>query len=414
MMRLPRTLIELFGLGLFIGMMAVGYYYNLTFIQLGLVDLGERGLGLSKAQVAAQMSVLAVVTCVTALACGVWMSRRGIGFVHKLRIAFGVILSQTLLTWLVQSITTPVQFGAWIVACSLALGIGVPATFGLAVDLVPVRRRGIAAALITASAYLGANLVPAAWTIEAFSAPLLWLMPAGVVGLGVLAFAPLPFVVDLARQHARPAFSIGRYTRQAPRRFVIFIVLMFGVFFVDSLGFLRLLDAPRFMEGAWQSAEIDPRLFIGITHVVAALIGGILYDALDVRELFYWIFGIFALTHLMYTFSVRSDLNNAPLAMPMLYATAVSLYTVVNFALWADLSTSRTIGRNVALGVAFSGWTATFLSTALSIWWQTGGMSLERHLNIVDSLAMVFFLGLIVLGLRPKHPEASESSVEIS
>jgi hypothetical protein len=37
---------------LFIGMMAVGYFYNVTFVQLGLKDLGERVLALSPAAVA--------------------------------------------------------------------------------------------------------------------------------------------------------------------------------------------------------------------------------------------------------------------------------------------------------------------------------------------------------------------------
>ena len=47
---------------LFIGMMATGYYYNITFVQLGLTDLGERLVGLSKASVATQMAFLALMT----------------------------------------------------------------------------------------------------------------------------------------------------------------------------------------------------------------------------------------------------------------------------------------------------------------------------------------------------------------
>ena len=86
--------------------------------------------------------------------------------------------------------------------------------------------------------------------------------------------------------------------------------------------------------------------------------------------------------------------------MPMLYATSVSMYTVVNFALWADLSTPRTIARNAALGVALSGWTATFISTALAIGWRLGGVPLGEHLNYVASLAIVFLLitaGVVVV-----------------
>ena len=57
-----RDPIPIFGYLLFIGMMVVGYYYNLTFVQLGLVDLGERILGLSQAQTARNMALLALIT----------------------------------------------------------------------------------------------------------------------------------------------------------------------------------------------------------------------------------------------------------------------------------------------------------------------------------------------------------------
>ena len=88
--------------------------------------------------------------------------------------------------------------------------------------------------------------------------------------------------------------------------------------------------------------------------------------------------------------------------MPMLYALAVSLYTVVNFAIWADLSTSDTISLNSALGVALSGWTATFLSTGLAIFWQGRGLTLERHIQIVNAMAMLLFIVMLVLAFFRK------------
>src|SRR5690606_10950200 len=95
--------------------------------------------------------------------------------------------------------------------------------------------------------------------------------------------------------------------------------------------------------------------------------------------------------------------NTAPLAMPILYASAVSLYTVVNFAVWADLSTPETIGRNAALGVALSGWTATFISTALAMWWQEAGLSLLVHLRLVNAVALLFFVGMLVALVAPRR-----------
>lgn len=42
---------------LFTGMMAMGYFYNVTFVQLGLKDLGERALALPPTAVGQQMAV---------------------------------------------------------------------------------------------------------------------------------------------------------------------------------------------------------------------------------------------------------------------------------------------------------------------------------------------------------------------
>ena len=190
----------------------------------------------------------------------------------------------------------------------------------------------------------------------------------------------------LARARSRRRSS-GLRTRLAP-----LIAAMFAIYFIDSLSFLRLLKTPAYMHSAWQSPDLHVRLFIAVVHVAGALAAGILYTALSERHLFLWIFGIFALAHLQYSFDIRLGLGpGATLSMPMLYALAVSLYTVLNFALWADLSTPDTICMRSALGVALSGWTATFLSTALAIYLQGVGVSLEQHIQIVDALAMLFF-----------------------
>ncbi len=185
---------------------------------------------------------------------------------------------------------------------------------------------------------------------------------------------------------------------------------MFGIFFIDSLGFLRIIDTPILVDATWQAASLAPRLTIGVVHVVAAMVAGILYTNLSRQHLFFWIFGIFALIHLSYTFRVwlLPETTAASLGVPALYATAVSLYTVVNFAIWADLATAETISTRTATGVALSGWAATFLSTALAIQWQTSGMPLESHLRLVNALAQLFFLALLVAALWPRNQRARQ------
>lgn len=276
--------------------------------------------------------------------------------------------------------------------------------FSMTVDLVPVHQRGYAAALITAVAYFAAAAFSAEWSFAAFRYQCLVLLAAGTLGVGVLSIIKHPWLDVLSNQHIQPEFAKGRFVwqlkagrLQKKSRLFGLIIIMFGIYFVDSLGFLRLLKTPVYMQSAWQSPNLDIRLFIAGVHVVGALVGGVLYTALHDRSLFLWIFGIFGLTHLQYSFHIRlSEGAIGILSMPMLYALAVSLYTVVNFALWADLSTPQTISFNAALGVAFSAWTATFLSTALSILW-TDSLSLADHIQIVDALAILFFLVMLAL-----------------
>ncbi len=402
---------------LFISMMAIGYFYNVTFVQLGLKDLGERVLALPAATVAGQMALLALITCLVALAFGWWMMRSGWGtrLLVKLQLALGVVLVQTVLTAVAPHISSATGFLIWIVICSLALGVGVPATFSLTTDLIPVRDRGYVAAAITAVAYFAAALFPGGWQIEPFSQAMLLIMVPGVLGLGLivgLATLGRTFVSDWVNEVAvnhqlAHRFGNGRFLRgskgRIDRRFLGFVALMFGIFFIDSLGFLRLIDTPILVDGSWQSPDQAPRLIIAITHVMAALVAGVLYTYEDERHLFYWVFGLFALTHISYTFSVwlLPETTVTTLGTPMLYATAVSLYTVVNFALWADFSTPQTVSRNTAVGVALSGWTATFLSTALAIYWHTSGMPLEQHLRLVQALALLFFVGMLLVALWP-------------
>jgi MFS family permease len=407
----------LFGYLFFIGMMAAGYFYNVTFIQLGLTDLGKRIVGMDAAAVARGMAGLALLALVTALAFGYWMQKTGrsTSFSTKLRFILFVVITQTALTAVASLVQSKPAFYAWIVVASLALGVGMPVTFSLTVDLIARRHRGMVAGLVTAAAYFASNaFTSSSWHMAHFQRLALLIMVPGTLTVAFLVLARPAFLLPLARQHRLPAFAIGRFVRKdasgryrAQRSLIGLLVLMFGVFFIDSLGFLRLLDTPLYMNTAWQSEEHNIHLFIAWTHVAAALIGGVMYTYLSERHLFAWIFGIFAVAHVQYLFHASvGSASYAPLSMPMLYAIAVSLYTVVNFAIWADISTPQTISLNTAVGVALSGWSATFLSTAVGIQWGAEQMPLEMHLRIVGSLAIVFFLGVLILlyvtGGRPR------------
>ena len=396
-MRVPSPASAIGVIG-YVALLAAGYAYNLTFVQLGLSALASGPVGLSEAGTALAMAALAAVTCLVALIAGTQL--RGASFRAKLRATTLVVAVQTVLTAVVPAVDGPVTFWPWLLLAAVTLGLGVPASFGMATDLVPVRWRGMTAAAITAFAYGGAIAFLGEWDVLVLAGRLVPAMILGTIGLLVLALGGAPvsrLVEQLSRQAARPEYGRGRFAGPgADRRLVIAAGLLFAVFFVDSLGFMRLIESP-FVTAAWQSYDLLDRAALIAAHVAGALAGGILYSTFDERFLLPWVFGIFALVAMIYVLDVRLGAYSQALAMSILYAVAVSLYTVITFALWPDLSTPDTITRNVAIGVAVSGWTATFVSTAVALAWRSSGVDFDRHLS---SVAAVSLLVLAALGSR--------------
>ncbi|MFC6784521.1 MFS transporter [Halobaculum halobium] len=392
--------------------MVAGYYYNITFVQLGLIDLGTRLVGMTETAVSMWMAALALVTLLVAAVTGLTMDRSGwsTDLRTKLRLLFGVVCVQFALTLVAPTIRTVPAFGAWIVFASVGLGVGFPVSFSLAIDLVPVPDRGYVAAAITAIAYFLANAISLSWSVDVFSRVLVAAMAPGLLLLGVLSFASfdrLDAVLDaLGAQHER--YGTGRFCRGEPIRarnlaFVVPVVLMFGVFFIDSLGFLRIIDTPSLLLSSWQSPDLSTRLFIAAAHVVGAVMAGVIYANYSLSRIFLWTFALFALTHVMYTSDLRfaavfpaiAGNGTSPLN-PASYAVAVSFYTTLNFALWPDLSTPQTIGTHSAIGIGVAGWLATFSSTALALYFQATELTLLSHLNVVQALSLLLLFGLAV------------------
>ena len=399
------------GYALFVALMTAGYYYNITFVQLGLIDLGTRLVGLPETTVSLWMGVLALCTFAAAVATGVVMDRRGwsTNLRTKLRLLLAVVCVQFVLTVVAPHVRSAAGFGAWILAGSAALGVGFPVSFALAIDTIPVPDRGYVAAAITAITYGLANAIPLDWNVVVFSQLMTAAMAPGIVVVGVVASGRVDTVErvldDLEAQ--QDAFGRGRFNHPDPVRtrslaFLAPLVLMFGVFFVDSLGFLRIIETPTLLLTSWQSPQLSTRLLIAGAHVVGAFAAGVLYVNFSRNGLFLWIFALFALSHVLYTTELRlaavfpTTAGTPSLLNPLLYAVAVSFYTTMNFALWPDLATVDTIGTHSALGIGLAGWVATFASTAVALYLAHAEVTLLTHLNLVNALALLLLFGLAV------------------
>jgi len=390
-----REWVPIAGYAFYVALLTAGYYYNLTFVQLGLIDLGSNRLGMTRSSVSLVMAVLALVALAVSVAGGVAMDRRGWSrdLRVKLRGLTAVAAVQLALTVLAPLLRTPEGFVVWVVACAATIGVGMPVTFSFMADLIPVRDRGFAAAVPAGLAFFVAALYPQQWRVEEFSAVMAVVMAPAVVVLAVLAFRPSQLVDRLAGQQAQ--FGPGRYTRPPASTastavFALAVAAMFAVFFIDSLGFLRIIDTPAYISTSWQSPDLGVRIFIAVAHVVGAAMAGVLYTAFDWRWLLVWVFGLFAFTHLLYTFHLRTAADAVPpLVLPGVYVLAVAFYTTLNFALWPDLSTSRTIGTRCAVGVGVAGWLASFLSTSVALASDAADVPLLTHLRYVDALALL-------------------------
>lgn len=390
------------GYVLYVGLMTAGYYYNLTFVQLGVIDVGTEQVGMDRGAVAAVMGGLAVLALTTAVGTGVAVDRWRWDLRGKLRVLFAVVAAQTIFTVAAPAIEAPPVFVAWALACGVGIGAGIPVSFGLMADLIPVRHRGAVAAVVAGAAFLLASLYPREWSMDGFAAVMGWAMAPATALLGVAAFGRLRVVGELGSLRRR--HGPGRFRRPGPEQagravFWGLVMLMFAVFFIDSLGFLRIIGAPAYVSTSWQSPETSVRLFIGVTHLVGAGMAGVLYTAFGRRWLVVWVLGLFAFTHLLYTSHLAAAPSGVdpPLVLPLFYVLAVSFYTTLNFALWPDLATAEDAGVRTAVGVGVAGWLASFLSTALALYSESAGVPLLVHLRYVNALALLLAVAVPVV-----------------
>jgi len=387
------------GVALYVAILAASYYYNLTFIQLGLTSFGPEQLGLSAAQVAAAMGLLAVAALAVTLVTGHLVDRFGWGRERllKYRVLFGVLFLQLVLTVALGVVSSFPGFLAWTLSAAVLLGVAIPFAFSLLLDLVPAGLRGYAAGAVTACAFALAVLVPFEWTVGSFTPAAIAVLAPVVVLLGVLSVAPGVLGVGFTQTHSRTTAPPDRFRlRRTP--VVVGVVLLFGAFFVDSLGFVRIIETPAYVDSAWQSSDYTTRLRIAITHVIGGAAAGVVYSKCRYLWLFLATFGLFAVAQLVYVYDIA--LGGPPVlvtAAPLVYVLAVSCYTTITFALWPELATPETVGTHTAVGVGIGGWLATFTSTALALAADRGQLALDVHLLIVGSLSVLFFLLTLLL-----------------
>ncbi len=380
------------GVAVYLITVGATYYYTVMFVQLGIPAIGREQAGLSSPALVGGLVLLAVLTLLVALVTGVMMDRRdwSTQSLLKVRVIAVILLIQLLVTAVTPTVTTGAQFLLWISICATVVGVGIPFVFSLLFDFVVPRYRGPAAGLAAGGAFALAALVPFEWTATAFRPAAIGVLTpvVGLVGLLAIAPAALRQIIPTGPQRTFQAQPSNR----APV-FVLTVLLLFGAFFIDSLGFVRLLELPMYVETAWQSPAVDQRLLIAGTHLGSGLIGGLLFTRTGIRWLFPGVFGVFAVTQLLYAAGLVVALPAAiGTVLPLGYVTAVTWYTTAAFAVWAVVVTPETVGTRIAIGIGVGGWLATFLSTALALLAAQLQLAATLHLVIVGILSLMFLV----------------------
>lgn len=406
------------GFVVYVAILTAAYYYSLTFVQLGLTEIGAERLGLSMELVAAAMGVLAVATLTTALVSGRLMDRFGWGtdLRLKFRVLLAVLLGQLVVTYGVAGVSSFPQFLAGVLACAVLLGTAIPFAFSLMLDLVAPGMRGYAAGAVAGCAFFLAALFPFEWTASNFAPAAAVVLAPVVVLLGFLSLSPTTAGRPGRQQRDRQATTGGLpgWTQITAAPVVVGLVLLFGAFFIDSLGFVRIIETPAYVDTSWQSTDLATRVSIGLTHVAGGLVAGVLYTKLRYLWLFAATFALFAAAQFLYVYDITvGGPSGLGLAMPLVYVLAVSCYTTVTFALWPDLATPETVGTYTAVGIGVGGWLATFTSTALALASDQLQLDIGTHLLVVGLLSVVFLsLTVSLWYLAAERSEGRPPSVQ--
>jgi MFS family permease len=379
----------------YVAILTGAYYYNVSFIQIGLTEVGLERLGLSMESVGAAMGLLAIATLLVTLVSGRLMDRFGWGgdTPVKYRVLFGVLLAQLLLTVTLAMVSSFLGFLAWILVCAVLLGTALPFAFSLMLDLVPPGLRGYAAGAVAGCTFFLAALFPFEWVPGRFTPAAVVVLTPLVVLLGVLSVAPEALNTAVTHQRSARLDALSAQSRLLRTPVVVGLVLLFGAFFVDSLGFVRILETPAYVDTSWQSADYATRLAIGVTHVVGGVVAGVVYTKFRYLWLFLVTFVLFAVAQFLYVYDIAvGGPSILGTAVPLVYVLAVSGYTTVTFALWPDLATPATVGTYTAVGVGVGGWLATFTSTALALVSDRRQVALDVHLLLVGIVSVLFVL----------------------
>jgi hypothetical protein len=379
---------------LVISILTVGYLTGLHLIQIGIPELADSKAHMPEEEVNLYMGIMALISCFLAVISGIFLNKMEINIYNRLCLVIlcgGVAAGITIVGNL---ISTPLQFEIWIILFSIILGITLPIPFTFVYYLIPKNHRGIVAGIITALAYFLGNLTWTSWTFSAF------LMESGMIGIPAILLMGWGFLNKsklntLDFFHTTKSIQKLYEGRFHDYNFKFFVIVMFGIFFIDSFGFLRIIGESTIFYVTWYG-DLGTRFGFAIAHLSAALLMGYLYQKKGPK--------IVSLATLLGFVIVDSlwalyPSNGLMIVTSWMYCAVVSFYTINTIALWADISEEKNVSSRTAIGIGVCLWLASFMSTAITsqlFVLLPGVTGFQTHLAITVIIAMSSLLMYLV------------------
>jgi hypothetical protein len=342
-------------------MLTANYISGVKLVQWGIPSLGRDNCGVLPEQLNLLMALMAIISCIVAIISGILLDKVSLKFKSRLLlllVGFGI---QGSIAFFGTFISTPAQFTAWILVFSAILGFLICQPFVFMFLLIPSKHRGILAGVITGLAYIIGNFSMAEWTYAGLSMETIAVtIPLGI--LIVYAMFNLQKMKIFDYTPEKDENYSGQYAKTY--KFAIVVLLMFGVYFVDSFGFLRIAKQD-FFQILWHGV-FGVKMYLGISHLIAAVIMGYIYQ--KKKHLGPIIVFISALCGFVLCDFLFSSDPTGPLLYitSYLYCATVSFYTINSFTVWSDISTSKNISSRAGIGIGIGGWLSSFLSTSLT------------------------------------------------
>ncbi|MFO8017704.1 MAG: MFS transporter [Promethearchaeia archaeon] len=383
---------ELIGVFFYLIIIVAGFTFIIKFIQLGIPDFIINHLNLSNIDVVGYMMLLALLTASICLIVGYIIDKFNWRVEEKIKILFLCFLIQTPLILSFLSFNSVPLFILWIILLGVVMGVETPISISLLRDFIRPKYRGIFAAVATAFIYSYGILSPFPWNISGFIKE---------ISLGLLPSIPIFAIIivfKLFRNEEKKEIFLAEGSFIHYNKGLL-ILALFGVIFVDSLGFLRIIETPEIYANVWRGG-LEIKMFLVISHTGFALISGFLYTKSKPYLILIISLWMIFLTDLF--FALFNETIFLSQVLGILYCGAVSMYTIVLFALWADISAPESVGKFSGLGIGIGGWLMTFISTAFSFRF-IDTLSFSMHLLVSSAVSLTFLVLTILIKQRGEN-----------